>query len=1567
MATTDVSAAAILQAVQQSAQAAAAAAQALKEANERRSNGFGEASKVVQCPKEFGSLNSADDQTAWSDFSFTFRQWLFFADPAFESDFKHIEENPSLVVAFLDNPLGAASKERSKKLYSILAGILKQRPLKVLRQVDGANGLEVFRQLSALYAPRTKGRSLALLNALMSYPQFSKDRSTLEQVQNLEKLADEYRRSSGHDISDDILLSTLIRVLPKNVQQHVQLTMKESSTYAEVREQVVAHERISCSWTRDKVLQDLGATPIGAVTSYSSGDTGSAPMEVNLIKGKNKGKGKSSDKGKGKGKPNFSKGKGKGKYTDKGKGKGGSGKGYGDNSKGGQRTSYAGKVDANTCAYCGKTGHWQKDCHKKQRDMQSKQVRVVEEVTSETATTTASSGNVSSVRMVSATGGAFDSCYVEDLTVFSSGASCSSVQHVQMISETCVHFDMSCTDSDSDWIFSPDASPCAPDSVSDSSDSSCSHRSFHVRAVSDTQSSYMTAHCCDVILDSGADTSALPLSFAGVGDKCQDPSTTFVDAQGVPLSVESTRIATVQFGDVCFKEKFIIADVTSPLIALGHVIRSGWSLVQRDGDPCLVKGDKMIQVLYRNNSLCARGHISRVSEVSPEDAVHSIRVVQPGIVLRTLVPGWNRISPHQYAIRTTQPFHVNTTLVPSDELMWLRTTLVCREGSGWEVDEFCEAIADLRDDLESEINFSSNVVEVITIAHKHAMPAENLGFFMPDMSLLPPDPGVAKSSDDKDDVSSGYSASIAPDVPVDPAEGEPLQEDRVVPFQEVEFVDIDGVRLTVDSPLRALRAACVSLGLSKRGGKALCMRRMVDHLNAQTLMAAHGAEVKLRSEAERVAVGQKVPQQPTAQEIENHGLTHEPYRDWRELCQSFRARQDPHPASAHDRVGHSVISYDYGFCSRMDDGSDKLPCLVMHDRDTRLLGAIGGKYLQYVITEFVRFIMHTQHREVALRSDLEPTNLAILDGVRKTCRGHGITIHHEPVPVSDHQANGAAESSLQQIRSRAGIFIEQIEKACAGGKKVFPCSHPLYAWAILHSAWIHNHFVVAAGATAYERSSDRAYSGKLAMFGESVLGYLKTDRKAAARWQRGIWLGKSLVNDVHIVAQGANIFVTRSIRRRPRPFELEDLGEVVSGPWEFGYASLGHRMVYNKRLSGPLAFGVGAALPSRIDVEAIQVQAYAAEHPEEDQDAPPEGEAGQMLMPAGAHSSEVVDVAMDEHGSQKRGDNVPAAGESSLKKAKVDFGQEQPLTPKSDGGADVSERAPKTPRLDPHPDNIRSLVTSTDLSLYEHEDEPVKFHFDEQDLDQLEQYELEFNDSERLEEDDWSSSMDDNVKDVIKQLSFPYGASEPQVSDEELQRLDALADKLELQRLSKLNVLKDPSLVDASSKVLSTRFVRTWREKLDSNGSPIWLRRSRFVAREFAWLQPERESLFSPASSAITSRILPAIFLEMRSQCSAVLASLDVKDAFLTVDQQEPTLVHTTDAAGNPQSFSLGKVLPGQRDGSLLWYRDITSYLKSQLNMEEHPAYPCLLRSPDGSCAILIHVDDLLVEKGILC
>ena len=59
----------------------------------------------------------------------------------------------------------------------------------------------------------------------------------------MERLAEEYRKASNLEISDDVMLSTLVRVLPRHIQQHVQLSMDEDSSFAQVRERVLAHER----------------------------------------------------------------------------------------------------------------------------------------------------------------------------------------------------------------------------------------------------------------------------------------------------------------------------------------------------------------------------------------------------------------------------------------------------------------------------------------------------------------------------------------------------------------------------------------------------------------------------------------------------------------------------------------------------------------------------------------------------------------------------------------------------------------------------------------------------------------------------------------------------------------------------------------------------------------------------------------------------------------------------------------------------------------------------------------------------------------------------------------------------------------------------------------------------------------------------------------------------------------------------------------------------------------------------------------------------------------------------
>ena len=254
-------------------------------------------------------------------------------------------------------------------------------------------------------------------------------------------------------------------------------------------------------------------------------------------------------------------------------------------------------------------------------------------------------------------------------------------------------------------------------------------------------------------------------------------------------------------------------------------------------------------------------------------------------------------------------------------------------------------------------------------------------------------------------------------------------------------------------------------------------------------------------------------------------------------------------------------------------------------------------------------------------------------------------------------------------------------------------------------------------------------------------------------------------------------------------------------------------------------------------------------------------------------------------------------------------------------------------------------------------------------MDDLEAYDndlsLEYEDDDDALQVGDPTSFNNDMENRVKQLCRPYNSNEPSLTPEEfeeLSSLDALADQVEIDRLRDLGVLLPVSAVDGlGAKKLTTRFVRTWRDKVISH-ERCWLRRSRYVAREFSWLSPDRQDLFSPASSAITNRLLPYCFLHRGSiNGGQVMAALNIGDAFLTVDQQQPTIVTCELASGEMQEFSLGEVLPGQRDGSLLWYNSLTKFLSDHLQMEALQLYPCLLKSPDSRCLMLLHVDDILV------
>ena len=123
----------------------------------------------------------------------------------------------------------------------------------------------------------------------------------------------------------------------------------------------------------------------------------------------------------------------------------------------------------------------------------------------------------------------------------------------------------------------------------------------------------------------------------------------------------------------------------------------------------------------------------------------------------------------------------------------------------------------------------------------------------------------------------------------------------------------------------------------------------------------------------------------------------------------------------------------------------------------------------------------------------------------------GIQVTAEPTAVGNHVANGGAERTVELVRSHANILVTHLESSCGMDRQVFGCDHRIYAWAFVHSAWLHNRFRVSQGEAAYERFCGRVYSGRLAQFGERVMRYLHQEKKSDPKWLPAIWLGKTLI------------------------------------------------------------------------------------------------------------------------------------------------------------------------------------------------------------------------------------------------------------------------------------------------------------------------------------------------------------------------------------------------------------------------------------------------------------------------
>jgi hypothetical protein len=198
------------------------------------------------------------------------------------------------------------------QLYFILIMLCSGSALSELRGVEDQNGLEGWRRLTARYEPKTRNRTLQLLDGCLS-PDLSGDNAAtvMDKLLAWELHVARYDAQAETKLADDIKIATLMKQLSEGLRYALlQLLGSSSAT-------------VSYSAIREYLVRFLSSARI-----WSSSDD----MQIGALKGK--GKGKNDEK---------------------------------TSSTSGGKGDVPGRFEGK-CHYCDKQGHEEADCWKKQKD-----------------------------------------------------------------------------------------------------------------------------------------------------------------------------------------------------------------------------------------------------------------------------------------------------------------------------------------------------------------------------------------------------------------------------------------------------------------------------------------------------------------------------------------------------------------------------------------------------------------------------------------------------------------------------------------------------------------------------------------------------------------------------------------------------------------------------------------------------------------------------------------------------------------------------------------------------------------------------------------------------------------------------------------------------------------------------------------------------------------------------------------------------------------------------------------------------------------------------------------------
>ena len=302
-----------------------------------------------------------------------------------------------------------------------------------------------------------------------------------------------------------------------------------------------------------------------------------------------------------------------------------------------------------------------------------------------------------------------------------------------------------------------------------------------------------------------------------------------------------------------------------------------------------------------------------------------------------------------------------------------------------------------------------------------------------------------------------------------------------------------------------------------------------------------GSEVQRKSGEEDGRSVKKLtdPRLPTKKEVEDHELTHLPYRNWCAVCVMAKGKDLDHRACVKEE--RSLNEYAFDYCFPGDEFGYKITVLAGRERNSGMLMATtvptkgsSGKFAVEKAMDYLEECGDGSSGVVITKSDQEPAIKYFMKDLREARGEKDAKTIPEESQVKSSQSNGVIERGVQAVEGQMRALLLALGRRL---KIKVHAEEKVVMFMAEYAAYLVNRLETGKdGKTAYERIKGKRATVLGIEFGEKLLYKVKAGSKMEKlnpRWEYGIFVGVKRKSGEVWIAKENGIVAARSVRRIP--------------------------------------------------------------------------------------------------------------------------------------------------------------------------------------------------------------------------------------------------------------------------------------------------------------------------------------------------------------------------------------------------------------------------------------------------